>query len=220
MRVKLNDKIIVIPSSLDEFKLKDRIRFQTVYGSAYEKKIEEANKISDEVMKEAELSIIYFENMLNTFSFFSGIDRDSLEQSEYVDDIASIYLQCMKGLIEEENDIKLEDEYVWNGEIWQIQPPYLNTASKMKFGELIDSKQIVKEMIEFGGGKWEAMPYLCAIYFRKKGEEYTSEFTNEESDRLKLMYELPMAFALRVGFFLSSSLNGYINTYHSSKNQA
>lgn len=220
MRVKLNDKIITIPSSLDEFKLKDRIRFQKLYGSDYEKKIEEANKISDEAMKEAELSIIYFENMLNTFSFFSGIDRDSLEQSEYVDDIASIYLQCMKGLIEEENDIKLEDEYVWNGDIWQIQPPYLNTASKMKFGELIDSKQIVKEMIEFGGGKWEAMPYLCAIYFRKKGEEYTSDFTNEESDRLKLMYELPMTFALRVGFFLSSSLNGYINTYHSSKNQA
>jgi len=56
---------------------------------------------------------------------------------------------------------------------------------------------------------------LSAIYLRKKGEEYDESFLYEGSDRLELMKQLPMDIALAVGFFLSSSMNLYINHFQS-----
>jgi hypothetical protein len=63
------------------------------------------------------------------------------------------------------------------------------------------------------------MVKLCAIYFRKKGEPYSEEFLYEDSDRIKLMHELPMNYAMQVGFFLTSSLSFWINTLMYSGSQ-
>jgi len=72
--------------------------------------------------------------------------------------------------------------------------------------------------MDLGSGKWESMLRLCAIYLRKKGEEYKEEFLYEDSERLLLMQQLPMNIAMQVGFFLTGTMNFYLNTSKFSGN--
>ena len=157
-----------------------------------------------------------FEKMFRTFSFFSGINVESLKQSSFIDEIANYYFSSMKILFEDEQQLELQNEFTWKNETWYLHPRELSNSSKMTFGEFIDSKQLIKDMIEMGAGKWEYMLPLCAIYLRKENEPYKEEFLFERSERMALMRELPMDIAMQVGFFLTSSMNMFLTTLKSS----
>lgn len=175
--------------------------------------------MEDGTEKELELAQLHFERMFRTFAFFAGVTPDVLKESKFVDDIANIYYSSLAVLFEDEKALEPQRVFDWKGDVWEISPPVLSQSSKLKFGEVIDSKQIVQDMIALGAGKWEVMQKICAIFFRKKDEAYHKSFVYEDSDRLLLMRELPMDIALQVGFFLTSSMNFYLNTSTYSKNQ-
>lgn len=216
MRVILNDKEIVFPSSLSEFTLGQRITFHEKHGAELDKMLDSILAMEDGIEKELEVANFHFEKMFRTFAFFAGTTVDTIKESKFIDDVASIYYSSLAVLLEEEKNLQLQREFIWKGETWVIDAPELKHGDKMKFGEFIDAKQLVKDNADLGKGKWESMLSLCAIFLRKKGEEYKEEFLYEDSDRKKLMKELPMDIALQVGFFLSSILNIYINTSISS----
>jgi hypothetical protein len=134
-----------------------------------------------------------------------------LKTSEFLDKIAGIYYANLQTLFEEEAAIELRTEYTWKGQIWELHPPELKHGDKMAFGEFIDSKQLVKDLHDLGQNKWQIMLRLAAIYLRKQGEAYEESFLYDDSERLKLMRDLPMDIALSVGFFLNSSLNFSLN---------
>lgn len=219
MRVQLNDIEFTFPSSLEEFTLGQRVEFHNQYGRDLEEMAKAVIAMEDGWEKDVEAVTLRFEQMFAAFSFFSGVPVDVLKESEFIDDIAAIYQANMATLFESEEAQELQLQFEFNGEVWEIHPPELKNGSKMTFGEFIDSKQIVKDCMELGQGKWDYLPQLCAIYLRKRGEAYREEFAWPDSDRVKLMHSLPMSIAMQVGFFLSSSMNLYIATSPSSDPQ-
>ena len=162
-------------------------------------------------LKELEVLHYGYEKMFRTVAFFLKVDPASLSESNYIDEIARIYYSSAAVLLEQEKEITLEKEIIWNDEIWVISAPELAQGSPMTFGEFIDAKQMVSQMVKLGHSQWEYMLPLCAIYLRKKGEAYSKELLYEGSERQQLMRSLPMSIALQVGFFLTGTLNISIN---------
>lgn len=218
MRLRINDKDCVIPSSLEEITLKQRIDFQREHGDLLDEMYKSIMEIEDESEQQLELIQWNLEKMFRTVSFFTGFDIESLRQSEFVDDIFGIYMTTMEQVFEDERQIEQFAEYnfVWNHEEWEIHQPELKNGSKMTFGEFIDSKQIVQDMVNLGKNHWECLVPLCAIYLRKKNEAYKESFLHADSERLQLMESLPLSIALQVGFFLSSSLSMLAKLFPSS----
>jgi len=219
MRILVNDKEVVFPSSLSEYKLGQRIAFHQEHGVLLDKMLESIQAMEDEMQKELEMVNYQLEKMFRTFAFFAGCTLEAVKEDKFIDDVSNIYHSCLAVLFEEEKNMDLQRSFAWKDEEWVIAAPELKHGDRMKFGEFIDAKQTVKDMADLGMGKWEAMLPICAIYLRKKDEPYKQEFTYEGSDRMELMKELPMNIAMQVGFFLSSTMNFYINTLTSLKNQ-
>jgi hypothetical protein len=211
MRLIINGEEVIFPTSLSEFKLGQRIAFQEEYGNDLDAWVQKILAMEDGIDKDLETLEFQFEKMIRTFAFFAGCTPNALKESEFIDDIANIYHSCLKVLFESEDEVKIEQQYSWEGEIWVIHPPHLKQDSKMMFGELIDSKQIVKSLSDLGKGHFDKLLHLCAIYLRKPKEEYQEAFMYENSDRIELMKHLPMDIAMGVGFFLSASMHLYKN---------
>lgn len=216
MRITINDKEVNIPSSLSEITLGQRIDFNNQYGQELDEMARSVLDMPDGMDKDMEVAQFAFEKMFRTFAFFANTTPEALKESEFVDDIARIYYATLAVVMQDEAEVELKTSFVWDSEEWELHPPTLKHGSRMKFGEFIDSKQLIKDMIELGNGKWEYMLPICAIYLRKKGEEYREEFLFEGSERMELMRSLPMDIAMAVGFFLSSSMNLFVNTLLSS----
>ena len=217
MKIQVNDKEVIFPSSLSEFTLGQRISFHHEHGIQLQEMLEAVMKMDDnDPMKEIELHELRLETAFRTFAFFAGTSVEAIKESKFIEDVLNVYDACLTLLFQDESQIEFQETIIWNGEEWKLQPPELKNGSKMKFGEFIDAKQLVKDMVELGNGKWEYMLPLCAIYLRRPDEEYQEQFLYDGSDRLKLMESLPMDIALQVGFFLSSTMNFYVNTLTSS----
>jgi hypothetical protein len=219
MRILVNDKEIDFPSSLSQITLGQRIEFHQQYGSALDKMAESIHTMEDGPDKELEILEFSFEKMFRTFAFFAGVTVESIKESKFIDQVANIYYSCLHTLLADEQDVELEPEIYFKNEIWQIEKPEVFNGTGHKFGEFVDAKQIVKDMEGLGKGKWEYMLPLCAIYLRKKGEPYQESFLYPGSERQELMKELPMDIAMQVGFFLSATINLYLNTSKFSENQ-
>lgn len=219
MRVLVNDKEVVFPSSLSEITLGQRIAFHEQYGKELGLMAESINAMPEGVDKDLEAMEFYFEKAIRTFAFFARATPQSIKDSKFIDDVMTIYHSCLAVLMEEEYTMAPKYSFVWNNEEWVIDAPELKHGSKMKFGELIDAKQAIKDMADLGQGRWEQMLKMCAIYLRKKGEPYKEEFLYEGSDRIELMKSLPMDIAIHVGFFLTTIINFYLNISTYSKSQ-
>lgn len=219
MRIIINDKEVVFPSSLSEFTLGQRIDFQKEHGDLLDKMLDSIMNMEDEFQKEIELIEFRMEKMFRTFAFFTGCTVEAIKESKFIEDVHNIYHSCLEVLFEEEENQELQRSFIWGDAEWLLESPELKNGSKMKFGEFIEAKQIVKDMKDLGAGKWETMPRLCAIYLRKKGEEFNEEFLYDDSERLQLMKQLPMNITNQVGFFLTGTMNFYLNTLKYSGNQ-
>lgn len=215
MRLTINGEEVIFPTSLAEFTLGQRIAFQEEYGNDLDAWVQKILAMEEGLDKDLETMEFQFEKMFRTFAFFAGCTPDALKESEFVDDIANIYHSCLKVLFESEDEVKIEQQYSWEGEVWVIHPPHLKHDSKMKFGEFIDAKQIVKDLSDLGKGQWDKLLHLCAIYLRKPNEEYQEAFMYENSERIELMKHLPMDIAMGVGFFLTASMQLYMNHFQS-----
>jgi len=218
LRIVINDKEIIFPSSLSEITLGQRINFQKQYGDLLDKMLESCQKMEDPELREIELVMFQMEKMYATFAFFAGCTLEAIKESEFVGRVAQIYSASLHLLFEEEENMELQSEFLWRGEEWELAAPTLSNGSNMSFGELIQSKQLMQDMVALGRNRWDALQSLAAIYFRKKGEAYSDKLVEEGSERLALMLELPMDYALQVGFFLSALMNSSVNILMSSEN--
>ena len=214
MRVQVNGEWKVLPSSLSEITLGQRIAFQAEHGDLLAEMAKSILEMEDDIERELEWAQFNLERMFRTVSFFLDTTVDALKESEFVDEIIRLYIASMHQVFDMENEIETTPilDFVWNNEEWEIASPELKHGSKITFGEFIDSKQVIQDLVGLGKNRWECLLPLCAIYLRKKGEAYQESFMYEGSDRLKLMETLPLDIALQVGFFLSSSLNMFTQT--------
>jgi hypothetical protein len=219
MTIIINDIEIILPSSKSELTLARRIAFEQEHGNLLGKMFESIMAMEEQNEKKIELVTFHFEKMFRTFSFFTGIPLDVIRECEFVDDIANIYYDHLAALVDDQDPNELKREFLFNGHIWILPGIELKHGDKMSFGEVIDSKQRIKDMAEIGMSKAEQLLPLSAIYLRKKGEEYEEDFLYEGSDRLKFMEDLPMDIAEQVGFFLKSLMNSWLRILTSLKSQ-
>lgn len=218
MRVRINGIECLIPSSLSEITLKQKIDFQIAHGNELDAMSKSIQEIEDEDDKELEQLQFNIISIFRTLSFFLPFDIESLKQTEHVQSLVNIYTNSIALLNQQEKYIEENPvyEFTWLNDEWELHTPELNQGDKMTFGELIDAKQIVQDMLNAGKNRWECMLSLCAIFLRKKNEPYEDRFVYPNSERLKLMEQLPMDIALQVGFFLSASLSLYTKIFQSS----
>ncbi|TWP28442.1 hypothetical protein ETU09_05825 [Apibacter muscae] len=230
MKFRFKDKTFSFPSTLSEITLGQKIEYENKYGKELDNKYkkiigEEAlNKSSKKnidndaslekekvltPIQELELTELQIDIACKNFSFFTGIPLEDVKNIN-IDQVLNVYYSCFEQLNKEE-DMKLEDKYLWNNEYWYLNDYKTNHTSDTTFNEFITAKQIVKNFYDLGEGKWDSLPYLCAIFLRKEGESFDEKLIVENSERIKLMYGLPLNIALSVAFFLSVSMIIYMN---------
>lgn len=219
MIVSINDIEIQFPTSLSELTLGQRIDFHLAYGQELEQMLRDIVKMPEGFDKELQLSYFKIEQACRAFAFFSGYPLSAIAEAPFFEEISMIYDTCLRSFIEWPTEVELQEKYTWNGQDWFLSSPELKHGDKMRFGEFIDAKQLVQQMVEMGMGRWEYMLPICAIYLRRENEAYQESFLYENSERLTLMRDLPMDIASHVGFFLSVTQNISISTLTSFGNR-
>lgn len=209
MTFTYRDKEYKFPDSLHEITLAQRIEFYELHGKVLDTQAEQIAKIESDFDREAESNIWHLEMAVRSFSFFTGIDIEEIRKYVDIDSLLEIYRAQIKPLLEQEQNIDLQTEYEFAGEQWLLAPPQLAANSKMLLNEFIHAKEAVRQINQLGLGKWNTLPYLCAIYLRRRGEEFDESFVVEGSERMELMKTLPLDIAIAVGFFLTSIVRTY-----------
>lgn len=209
MLLKINNKEYDIPFDASIIKLGDYIKYQEKYGNALDKELAE---IIDKLLKkdtEPEKFNTIIDNhidkeALSWFSFWTGEDFFEIQHYTGILQVLAYYrtLRVLFKHTEEEATKAFPTVVSWRGENWYIQDFAINPATEMTFNEIASSKEVMLQTQKQLMGKWESLPYLCAIFFRKENEQFIDQFIWEGSERLKMMYDLPLEHALKVDFFL------------------
>jgi hypothetical protein len=210
-QVKINNQEFEIPFDPMQIKLDEYIAYYDQYG----RKIEEQLKDFQETEWENEEDkVIAYDDYIDNeaIAWFSFWTKIPLKNAKNTPDILPIleHYRIMRSLFWDAQK-EAEDRYTepinWLGEKWVIQDFKVNAVSKMNFNEVTTSKEVMRQVVKFESGKWVALKYLSNIFLRKENEPFTDELILEDSERLRLMGELPVGYAMRVGFFLSSCVS-------------
>lgn len=218
MQITHNGKKYNIPASLGEIQLKQVIAFQDKYG----KELDEMQKSVDKDDELANFEIT-MDIACKSVSFFSGIPLEEIYKTN-LDQVASIYINVLSPLFAPVSERQLQKEYLFKDEFWTIESPELTFNNSMSFNEMILGKEIANDLQKFAIGKYEAMQKLCSIYFRKvdideKIEKFDESFVAEDSERMRIMEEIPMDIVLDIAFFLQSSMSIWMKHSQSLENQ-
>lgn len=216
MKFEFKGHEYTFPAALSEITLGQRVSFYQIHGKELEALAKEAADTKDEFLKELAITIFNTEMAVREFAHYSGIPLEQVRNEIDIESLMSIYAIDMQLLREQESEIEAEQEYEWRGETWTLSAPELSTSNRMTLNEFLHAKEAVRQLHKLGNGKWDSLPYLCAVYLRKKDEPFTEDLIAEGSERMKLMQELPLDIALGVAFFLSGTLRIYRTTLASS----
>ena len=208
-----------VPTSLSQIKLRQKIEFDNLYSEKIEALKNEVFGDENKEVSDLDSMLLTFSVAAMNFSFFSGIPLEEVEQNIAVDDVLNIYYSCFYQLFQQEDELEIQPEYLWNDEFWKLESPELTFESKITFNEFITSKQIVKQMSELASGHWESLPYLACVYLKREDESFEEKWLAPGSERMEMMLDLPMDIAVAVAFFLQSSMSMYLKTLASSQEE-
>lgn len=221
MQVTINDTIHEVPFDLTQITLGQFISYQTEYGKELDKKLKEILEKKYEVdadyQRELELEDHLDVEALCWYSFWTKHDLHEVKNQPFITPLLEQY-RVLRYLLKDDAEISHEfpATFEWKGEQWRISDFKVNPANEMSFNEIITSKEVMRQVHAIGGGRWDGLIYLCAVYCRKKSELFTDDLIVEGSDRVKELNELPLNYALSVAFFLSVCANIWLNTIASS----
>jgi hypothetical protein len=196
---------------LQDIKLRQRVDFYREHGKELDQQLK---LLHDKGADESELLLYQVDCAVKHVAFYAGIAIEVLRTEVSVQSIMSIYLTGAQLMKEEEEAIELQPRYEYAGCKWVVATPEVKSDTGITFNEFLTSFEVIRQMQALGNGNWEALPYLCCVYFRKEGEPFNESMLKGE--RMELLLDLPLNIALAVGFFLSSSLHIYASTLASS----
>lgn len=221
MQVTVDAQQFEVPFSLDDITLQKFIEYYNEYGRDLDKEVEELQKKdyvklfgeAADIHKQIDLDNHLDNEAIAWYSFWTDLHLDEAKEQPGILDLLTQYRVLKYLLIEDEERAKnFPVEVEWNGETWCIQNYTVNAASAMTFNEIITSKEVMRQISSMSLSKWEAMPYLCSVFFRKKGEPFNDVLVEERSERTALLMSLPMSHVLQVAFFLSFCVSIWKNT--------
>lgn len=215
MQITINGTSCTIPSDVSNISLGKFVEWQTEHGKALDEELAAILKeeYADELQQVFALEDHLLKEGIAWYSFFTGYDFETIRNTENADALLEQY-SIIRNLLKEseEQAHSFPLTFTINDEQWVINDWKVNPGSTMTFNEIITSKEVMRQLQTLGQGKWDALIYLCAIFLRKEGEDFKDEFIQEGSDRLAYMNELPLNYALTVGFFLSACVNIWLST--------
>jgi hypothetical protein len=88
----------------------------------------------------------------------------------------------------------------------------INTVCKLTRAEFEITQDLALIYSDLQDGKNEALYHLCAAFFRKENEGYTSELVDNEGERVRLMKNLPLNYALCVHDYIKDTISIYLET--------
>lgn len=220
MQVTINDTIHEVPFDVTQITLGEFISYQQEYGKDLDLKLKEIleKKYENDLDKEAELEDHLDMEALCWYSFWTKYDLQEVKNHPFITPLLQQY-RVLRFLLKDDEEIKnsFPLEFEWKGESWALSDFKVNPASEMSFNEIITSKEVMRQVHAIGGGRWDGLIYLCAVYCRKKGEPFSDQLIQEGAERMKELMELPLNYALSVAFFLSVCANIWLNTLASSQ---
>jgi hypothetical protein len=173
-----------------------------------------------EIHREIDLDNHLDNEALAWFSFWTGFD---FSEAKALPEISLLLYQyrIFRYIMEDSmnKSYLFPQDIEWNNETWKVQDFQLNPQSNMSFNEIITSKEVMRQVYALGKGKWDAMPYLCCVFFRKKDEPFSDELIAEGSERMKLLMDLPMTHVMQVAFFLTVCVSIWRSTSVYSESQ-
>jgi hypothetical protein len=209
MTVQLNGELREFPSSLADITIGQRIAFHEQYGQAFEKQLQEIIAMPEGWQKTLSFSL-YQDSLSAAFvGFFLGVDD---VRGLPADAVLSIYSVVYSALQEQEESLQPATSFVWNDREWVLAAPVLSAGSSIQFGELIDAKQIIKDIAEDKGTRWHLLHRVACIFLRQPTEQYEQAYSEPGSVRFELMKGLPLDIAFQVGFFLTSWISSFKTT--------
>ena len=217
MKFEVEGKKYNFPASLRDITLGQRIDFYNRFGKDHEKENERIKDIEDEFEKNIESTALGIKMAVDSFSFFTDLDIELIKEKFDLNQILNVYYTSTQLINEQEKAVKLESEYVWNNELWYIEYPTVTAQSKFTFNEFITAKETIRQLKLVSESDFTALHYLACVFLRKKDEAFNDDFLNPQSERFKLMRELPMDIALGVGFFLTNSIQILLNSQSLTK---
>ena len=210
MEVRINDTIAHVPTDLSQIPLGKFVQYWNEHGRDLDKRLQDvhATKYDDDFERELDFLDIELDEAVAWYSFFTGFNFNDIKDQQANELL--IHYRIIRDLlkISEEEQYKLDTEITWNNEVWKVKH-WKVTSGAFILNELLTSKEITRQINSIGKGRWEALPYLCAVFFRKVDEPFTEELVKLEGDRMKLMQDLPMSYAMQVAFFLSASVSTF-----------
>lgn len=228
MQITVNDIDFEVPFDISQISLSKFIEYREQYGIDLDKKLAEILERKSELTDPDEVALnlqIDLDNHIDNealawFSFWTNSNLFEVKNHPSIPGLLESY-RVLRFLIKESMDTVYEfpSSITWQGEQWTISDFKVNPSSAMTFNEIITSKEVTRQIYKVGKGKWEALPYLCAVFLRKKDESFSDEFIHEDSDRLELFKELPLFIALQVAFFLSICVTIWSRSLVFSRNQ-
>lgn len=228
MELTINNETKSVPFDLALISLSDFVRYNDQYGRDLDNKLTELlteKYEGDEDEAELKKSMAFEDHLdneaLSWFTFWTGFDLFEVRNNDFIIPLLHQYRVlrfALKESLEESYNLPVEIE--WEGDTWSIQNYVVDPSSQMDFNEIITSKEVMRQIQKLGKNKWDALPYLCGVFFRKKNESFRDEFVQDGSERQKLLATLPMSYAIQVAFFLDCCVNIWKSRFQSSENQS
>lgn len=223
MEVTINDIKHEVLFDLNLISLGAFVDYHDTYGRDLDKALKALQeKIYEGDADEIELNrSIDFDNHLDNealswYSFWTKHDLFEVKDQPFIAPVLSQYRAfrfMLNAEMERAYDIPATIEF--NEEEWEIKNYVVNPASGMSFNEIVTSKEVTRQIHRLGKGNWDALPYLCAIFLRKKNEDFADHLILEGGDRMELQKTLPLTHAIQVAFFLSICVNIWSRTSQS-----
>lgn len=214
MKLLVNDIEKNIPFELAGITLGQFIEYYDKYGRELDVKLDELigktyeSQEEKELNQELDINTHIDEECIAWVSYWTGFSFEDIKDKPDILPVLSEYRKFREKLKQSEDLAKtLSGLIEWDGDKWEVQDYTVNPSSSMTFNEIITSKEIIRQIHALGKKKWDALPYLCAIFLRKVDEPFSDDFLKDGSERMKLMQSLPMNYAIQVAFFLSSCVN-------------
>jgi len=227
MILLINDIEKKIPFELAEITLGQFIEYYDRYGRDLDSKLDELigkvyeNEDEKEFNQELNINTHIDEECIAWVSFWTGFSFEDIKDKPDILPVLTEYRKFRQQLKQSEDASNTYPSIIeWEGCQWEIQDYALTPSNGMTFNEVITSKEVIRQVHALGKKKWDALPYLCAIFLRKTGEPFNDEFVQDGSERLKIMQSLPMSHAIQVAFFLSSCVSTWMDISQYLKEEA
>jgi len=208
---KLEGLTISYPEGQHEVTLQDAITFYDQYGLELANRAKEIDELEDGLTKELEAIRIGVDQAFSLISLFSGHTIETLHNHLSIYHAMAFSKEKLEHLLNS-TDEGFKLQFTHKGETLFLQEPSLTPKSKCEFGEIIDSKVMIQNIVEEKKSRWEMLLYVAAIFLRREGEPYSEEFIFDDSGRLNIYRLLPLDIAIQIGAWYDS-FNQYLYDY-------